>query len=260
MTPTLGGARILVTRPVEQAEALCRLIEQVQASALRFPLLQIAPHQVAKRELEQALAADWLIFTSKNAVDFALQAFDGKMAGLAELRIAAVGGGTAKCLRAAGLRVDCVPQTQFNSEGLLAEAEMQNVAGKRCIIVRGVGGREKLAQTLRERGADVAYLEVYRRLPPDGDAAELAASLEQRAIDALVITSEEALQNLAALLDSATLSLAQKLPLVVVSERLRQAAEKLQFEIVVVSQQASDTAILETLRTLFNGENSGRSN
>lgn len=260
MSHTLGGARILVTRPAKQAEVLCKLIEQAQGCAKQFPLLEIVAHKVEPSQLLQALTANWLIFTSKNAVDFALQAFNGKMTGLPRPRLAAVGGGTAESLRVAGLQVDCVPLTEFNSEGLLAEAEMQNVVGQHCIIVRGLGGREKLAQTLRQRGARVDYLEVYRRLPPNGDSAALASNLQRQEIDALVITSEEALRNFVSLLDDETLKQARKLPLVVVSERLRQAAVTLQFEIVVVSQQASDAAILETLKALFNGENSGRSN
>lgn len=260
MTANLGGARILVTRPAAQAEPLCRMIEQANGLAIRFPLLEIAAAEIDPHRLEHAFAADWWIFTSKNAVDFALQAFDGKMTGLCVTRIAAVGGGTAACLTEAGLSVDCVPASEFSSEGLLAEAAMHDVAGKRCLIVRGVGGREKLAQTLQQRGASVQYLEVYRRLPPPTDNGELKTLLRHGGLDALTITSEEALRNLTTLLHGESLELARKLPLVTVSERIRRAAEELRFEIVAISRQATDAAILETLKTLFNGENSGRSN
>lgn len=260
MTNGLAGARVLVTRPAAQAENLCRLIEDSAGRAIRFPTLAIEAAPPEQAVLQTALAADWLIFTSKNAVDFALQAFGGKMSQLSLPAIAAVGGSTAAELRQAGLTVACVPAVEFNSEGLLAETLMQDVTGKTCIIVRGVGGREKLAETLRMRGAKVDYLEVYRRLLPVQDSGEIIEQLQQCQLDAVVVTSDEALQNLWTLLGQDAAAALRGLALVVVSERIRQTAERLKFERIAVSRQPTDAAILETLKTLFNGENSGRSN
>jgi len=48
--------------------------------------------------------------------------------------------------------------------------------------------------------------------------------------------------------------------LVAASQRIAEAAEQLGFTQIAVSQQPTDVAILETLTTLFNGENSGRRN
>ena len=259
MTPGLRGATVLVTRPAGQAEALCRLITQADGRALRFPTIEIQPAGVDDAALENALACDWLIFTSSNAVDFALRAFGGKMAESPAVKFAAVGQATAAALRNAGLQVACVPETDFSSEGLLAQAAMQQVAGRRVTIVRGVGGREKLAQTLRDRGAEVAYLEVYRRSLPDTGKDELLQTLRHEQLDAVTITSGEALQNLLAMLEPAA-SLLRKRPLVVASGRIGQLALELGFERIAVSLQPTDAAILETLTTLLNGENSGRSN
>jgi uroporphyrinogen-III synthase len=260
VTTGLAGARILVTRPATQAENLCQLIENQAGYATRFPTLEIEAVAPAHATLHTALSADWLIFTSKNAVDFALHAFNGKMTPLTQPAIAAVGGSTAARLRDSGLTVACVPAFEFNSEGLLAEAMMHDVAGKTCVIVRGVGGREKLAETLRIRGAKVEYLDVYRRLLPSKDSGELIDHLQQNQLDAVIVTSDEALHNLWTMMEPDSAARLRRLPLVVVSERIRQTAERLKFEQIVVSQQPTDAAILETLKTLFNGENSGRSN
>ncbi|QPK62802.1 uroporphyrinogen-III synthase [Methylomonas sp. LL1] len=260
MTSGLNGAQILVTRPAAQADTLCGLIQQQGGKALRFPTLEIRPAPVDDEAIENALGSDWLIFTSTNAVDFALKALDGKMQRLQTARIAAVGPTTANALRQAGLSVACVPETEFTSEGLLAQVAMRQVDAKHITLVRGVGGREKLAETLRSRGATIGYLEVYCRQRPDIDNSPLIDQLRAGTLAATTITSGEALQNLLAMLDTASAALLRKLPLVVVSDRIGQQAQQLGFEHIAVSLQPTDAAILETLTTLLNGENSGRSN
>lgn len=260
MNPGLNGATVLVTRPAAQADNLCRLIQQQHGKAFRFPTLEIHAEAVSEAKMDKAAGSDWLIFTSSNAVDFALKAFGGKMSRLQTVMLAAVGKATATALQNAGLHINCVPDTEFNSEGLLAEPAMQQVAGQRIMIVRGVGGREQLARTLRSRGAEVEYLEVYRRCLPGTDNGELLQALHSGRLRAITITSGEALQNLLAMLGEPAADLARKQPLVVVSDRIRQLALELGFEHITVSLQPTDAAILETLTTLFNGDNSGRSN
>jgi uroporphyrinogen-III synthase len=260
VTPGLGGAQILVTRPAAQAENLCRQIERQHGVALRFPTLEISAAPIDTATIEHARQCDWLIFTSANAVDFALRAFDGKMAGLQNVQLAAVGQATADALHKSGLNVACMPATDFSSEGLLAEPAMQTVSGLRIIIVRGVGGREKLAQVLCIRGATVDYLEVYQRTRPENDNTELVHSLCEGRLRAITITSGEALHNLLTMLDEASRARLRELPVVVVSERIAGLARDLGFTRPKVTRQPTDAAILETLTTLLNGENSGRSN
>jgi uroporphyrinogen-III synthase len=260
VTTGLNGALILVTRPVAQANKLCQMITLQGGKTLRFPTLDIRAASVDAVLIKKALCCHWLIFTSSNAVDFALKAFSGKMADLQSAQLAAVGQATANALQQAGLTVACVPHTEFSSEGLLAQPAMQNVAGQHIMIVRGIGGREKLAQTLRNRGAQVDYLEVYRRCQPKADNVQLVHALQSGQLKAITITSGEALENLLAMLDEPSAVILRKLPLLVVSDRIRQLALDRGFEQIAVSLQPTDAAILETLTTLLSGENSGRSN
>jgi uroporphyrinogen-III synthase len=128
------------------------------------------------------------------------------------------------------------------------------------VIVRGIGGREKLAESLRSRGAEAFYLEVYSRRQPVANSTDLRTDIAQGRLEAVTITSVEALQNLLAMLDDESIVLLKSILLVVMSERIGQAAEDIGFIQIAVSAQPTDTAILETLTTLLNGENSGRSN
>ncbi|HEY9148355.1 MAG TPA: uroporphyrinogen-III synthase, partial [Gammaproteobacteria bacterium] len=144
-----------------------------------------------------------------------------------------------------GRAPELVPESQFDSEGLLALPGLQAVRGKRILILRGNGGRELMAATLRDRGAQVDYAEVYRREPPDTAAAE-AGWLGKT--DIITVTSSEALQNLVALTDVAQRPQLLAKPLVVVSERAAALAHALGFKSpALVTPQTSDEAIVEAV-------------
>lgn len=256
MTKLLNGKRILVTRPKLQAHNLISLIEQHGGQAIAFPTLEIVAienSQVAKQQLENLKAYQWLIFISANAVNFAVTANNGKIRDFTQTKIAAVGKATAKALENVGLSVNLVPETGFNSEALLAASALQLVQNQRILIVRGEGGRETLAQELQKRGAIVDYWEVYQRKIPKTDTAPVVDLLTQQQLDWLTVTSTEALQNLITMLETEKNSLLN-IPLVVISERIKQIAASIGFKTIVVSSSPDDTAILNTMIMLTNGE------
>ncbi|HBC19455.1 MAG TPA: uroporphyrinogen-III synthase, partial [Alcanivorax sp.] len=57
------------------------------------------------------------------------------------------------------------PDGGFNSEAVLSLLCLQQLTEKKVLLCRGDSGRELLAQTLAERGAEVVTLPFYRRLP-----------------------------------------------------------------------------------------------
>jgi len=253
----LNGAHVLVTRPEHQAENLSRLIEQRGGIAVRFPTLEIVPLDDAepvKTTLENLDSVHWVIFISANAVNFALKANGGKIRFTESVRFAAVGQSTALAMKIAGLPVDLVPEAGYNSEALLAMPQLQQVEGQNFLIVRGEGGREQLATTLRSRGATVNYLEVYKRIIPRIDSSPVVELLEQHRLDVITVTSAEALQNLHFMLGERNNELLSLIPLVVVSDRIRRIAADIGFNRITVTDKPIDTAILETVITCVTGE------
>jgi uroporphyrinogen-III synthase len=247
----LGGVGVLVTRPSHQAGGLCRLIEQHGGSAYRFPVLEIGdpvdsrPLQAVAERLEDY---DWAVFISANAVDRALGSILALRDWPAATRIAVIGRRSAQSLRNYGLSADLYPSDRFDSEALLALPPMQQVAGQRVVIFRGDGGREYLAETLRERGAVVDYIEAYRRVRPHTDAAPLLARWRAGDIDIVVVNSGESLRNLVALIGEPGLALLRETPLLVVSERMLAVVQQFGIEAhPVVAENATDAAVLQAL-------------
>lgn len=59
------------------------------------------------------------------------------------------------------------------TESLLQGEWLHEIKGQRIAIIRGVGGRELLAEQLRARHANVEYIEVYERSIPSYDSNSL---------------------------------------------------------------------------------------
>ncbi len=191
----LAGCGVLVTRPAGQAGGLADAIERAGGMAVRFPALEIQGREpaIVERELSALPAADIVFFASPNAVEFGFEA------AAPGSRLAAIGPATASALRARGREPEICAPGGFDSEALLEQPELKDVRGRVVRIVRGDRGRELLAATLRERGATVDYLSVYRRLPARHSQAELD-ELERLwrdgAIDIVTVMSVETLDNL----------------------------------------------------------------
>jgi len=260
LSNVLNGARVLVTRPIHQAENLTRLIEQAGGKAISFPTLAIAGLENVeeiKATLQRLDTYRWVIFISSNAVNFALRANGGKIPASKSVVFAAVGRSTAQALANAGLTVGLVPEQDFNSEALLAMPEMRHISGQTVLIVRGQGGREELANTLRERGAKVDYLSVYKRIIPHVNNASDFRCLLENGLDVLTITSGEALQNLVIMAGEQQFIMLREVPLVVVSNRIRCLAADLGFNRIAVTKSPSDPAILETIIKFVTGNERG---
>jgi len=245
----LAGIGVLVTRPAPQADELCALIEAAGGRALRFPTLAISavPDTTAARAALAALDPyDLVLFVSANAVEQAL-ALRPVADWPAGLRCAALGAGTVRTLARHGLPVQLVAPPPHDSEALLALPQLQDLSGQRVLIIRGVGGRELLGETLRARGAAVNYAEVYQRTRPDSDTRDILAAWAQGAVDVVTVTSGEALQNLVAMLGEPGRGRLLTTPLVVVSGRMVQQALALGFTSPRLAEAAGDAALMAAL-------------
>lgn len=232
--------KVLVTRPVEQAESLCERIGQVGHEAIKFPVIKICPIPPTAWAKIDVTDLDLLIFVSRNAVIHFVAAWQGVLP--KGVQLIAVGGGTAAEMQAAGLSVDAQALIE-NSEGLLALLSTVDMENKRICIVRGAGGREALAAGLRARGARVEYVEVYQRQLPKVLPAQQMLAVQANCV---IVTSVAALDNMLLLLARQKQKIQQQ-ALIVISERIARHAVQYGFKQVIVASGASDDAIMQAL-------------
>jgi uroporphyrinogen-III synthase len=235
---SLRGRGILVTRPGERAGNLARLIDGAGGRAYLFPAIDIQDLP-PPRELEQLDKFDLAVFVSPTAVSKIMAHL---AAWPSAVRAAAVGGGTRRELERRGVASVIAPQVGADSEALLALPEMRQVAGKRIVIFRGEGGRELLGDTLRSRGAEVAYAESYRRTRPTRQRL-----WKEDEIDAVTVSSSQGLANLFEVLNGAFL---RARPLFVPHSRVAGSARERGVQEVVVAGP-SDEQVLEALVAYF---------
>src|SRR5262245_55588679 len=119
--------RILITRPLHQAQQTAAVLEQHGFTPVIFPVLTTDPIAAGTPEmmaLQQALQAlpqaDWLIFVSANAVEFGWPHVLEKGGLPKSAQIAAIGQATARALKLQGVENICTSSSGNDSEALLA--------------------------------------------------------------------------------------------------------------------------------------------
>ncbi|MGN6329299.1 MAG: uroporphyrinogen-III synthase [Rhodanobacter sp.] len=221
-TGRLRGRTVVITRPVGNGVSLARKVRAQGGQPLLLPglaLRGVADSAAVRREWLAACEGEVLIFTSPAAVRYAVALAPLRTAA----RVLAVGQGTARALRRHGVDHVSAPQRQ-DSEGLLAQAELQALEGRAVALVGAPGGRGMLRTTLLARGAALREVHVYRRVPARLDRRHVDAVRQLPSSARVLLSSAESWRNLACALPPDALRRLCAATAVVSSERLAQIA------------------------------------
>ncbi len=253
MQPLLSNRTIAITRPAGQAGKLSTLIEAAGGKPLLFPLISITAlnnYDVFDEATSNLKDYDWAIFISSNAVQNSLPRLSRQINLLPKtLKFAAIGPSTASELNAFGIENVLIPKDRFDSESLLSLAEMQNMTDQKVMIFRGVGGREVLAESLKLRGAHVDFAESYQRINPQTNTKILDEEWHNKKLDALVITSSEAMRHLIDLAKNT--AWLKQIKICVNHLRIAEEADNLGLNICV-AETSGDEAMLKCLIKTLN--------
>jgi len=196
----LRGKRVVVTRALEQSEAVVQALREAGAEAVVLPMVKFAPPDdlaALDEALRHAGNFDWLLLTSQNAVR-ALQercvALDLRISEIfASVKIAAVGPASVEVARELGLNVVHVASKY---QGIaLANELAAKLKGMHVILPRSDRANQDLVETLLGHGALVTEVIAYKtELPSGSDLAEIHAQLKQ-GVDSVLFFSPSAVNH-----------------------------------------------------------------
>jgi uroporphyrinogen III methyltransferase/synthase len=161
---------VVVTRARAQASGLAARLRALGASVVEAPAIRIEP---IAADVPDVAAYDLLCLTSPNGVHRLLEEVRDARA-LAGPTIAAIGPGTAGALREHGIEADIVPERSV-AESLVEALAAVDV--RRALVARAEEARDVLPGALRDRGAEVDVLALYRTVAEPLDDAGRAAAL-----------------------------------------------------------------------------------
>jgi uroporphyrinogen-III synthase len=259
----LQGLRILNTRPLPQADELNLKIRSAKGIAINCPALMIMPTPIQDREVHRSWL-DYLpplknvthaLFISANAVTHGLNGLaQQKINWPPHIHVIAIGEGTARALQQQGIRVDSMPSIA-DSEHLLKLDSLQEVQHKTILLFKGEGGRPLIADTLQQRGAHLILLNVYQRVMPTINKEQLDSWWRDRAVDIILFTSEQAMQNIFTLFGEHAHAWLRQTPCLVISKRLAEVAASAGIQKVII---CSTETIIDALHQFNKGLTHGK--
>jgi uroporphyrinogen III methyltransferase/synthase len=244
----LFGKRVLVTRPVAQADDMATRLWEAGAEPLLAPTIAIEPIADAAfaRAVDDLAVYTWIAFTSRNGVDAffdRLTALGRDARALGMVRVAAVGPKTAEALGRRGIRADLVPGTFAGSDvaaGILAET----APGDRVAFFRAQEAADDTIAALRDAGRDVDDVAAYRTVTVHDPL--IAEQLAQA--DVVTFASGSAVDGLLANVPDGVRALAEKL-VACIGPVTADAARAHGIRVDVVAAEATVASLLEALDT-----------
>ena len=197
----LKGKTVLVTRPKDRAGTLSEKLRALGAEVWEYPCIETVP-MVPCPAMEEALAHleayRWLVFTSPAGVWAFRDELDrqGKDArALYGVKLAAIGSGTAKALKALGLKADYVPEV-YDARHLGAGLPAQ--AGEKVLILRAELGSADLTAGLAGRSITYNDVAVYSTRYENPRSEELRQALAEGTLSAVTFTSASTVKGFVA--------------------------------------------------------------
>ncbi|PKF61393.1 uroporphyrinogen III synthase HEM4 [Psychromonas sp. psych-6C06] len=208
--------RLLITRFAPHGQYLAERLSEQGIYSLAQPLLTIEP--IPHLDYPFVHHYDFIIAVSANAVEYTDLSLHNKT--WPQCNYIAVGDATQHLLAEKTKQFVEVPISSFNSEGVLALPKLQQLDNRSVLILRGVGGRELLKETLLARGASVDYFESYQRVAISLPRSMTIDKWQQHAINGAIISSVELLEQLIILTPDSQLNWLKTITIYAASERI----------------------------------------
>jgi uroporphyrinogen-III synthase len=250
----LSGKTVLVTRGKEQAKEFSELLMQMGAFPIEIPLISFSlPPDIEpiKQILKEVNRYDWVIFTSKNGVDFFFQLMDGDGLKKGFPKIAVVGKKTAQALKKKGIQVDVVPK-EFVAEGLIEALKPLIKPRERVLLVKGNLARPVLKQALEEMGVHITELVVYETKLNESGKSQMIELLIKKKIDVITFTSPSTVHSFMQMLEGVEWrSLLQRCAVACIGPITKQAAEEAGIQVHICPENYTISDMIKAIVVYF---------
>lgn len=253
---SLTNKTVLITRQAEQAVDLVAALVRRGATAVVIPMIRIIDPErwdACDEVLRSHASFDAVAFTSANAVR---QFFERARAlGVsketwANKKLYTVGEQTANEILRRGMAVEPLPES-YSARALVEVLQRKDVRGLRIVLPKGNLGKEDLMQALKEMGADVRPIEVYRNAPPERSAGEeVRRRVLKNEFDVITLFSPSAAEHFARAVQPALVSRG-KAKIAVIGPTTRTAVRRMGFPVDIEAKTSTALGLVEAIEEYF---------
>ncbi|MBO0685664.1 MAG: uroporphyrinogen-III synthase [Candidatus Dormibacteraeota bacterium] len=235
---TSGTPLVLSTRPEGKDDPLVAALREAGVRVLAVPTVAVEPLAFEPPDLA---AYDWAVVTSATGAGHLLERVPPPPG---SLRWAAVGPRTARALSEHGLRAAAVPEQSRGEAIAEAIAAVQPLPGLRVLLARADAAASDLPEALRNGGALVDQLDVYRTVEgPEASRASLNRALAEPGLSAVIFASGSAVRGLRRLAERDP----RTVPAVTIGPATTRAAREEGFEVAAEATRPGVAEMVEAL-------------
>mgnify|MGYP001813736889 CR=1 FL=1 len=225
-------------------EKLSNYLQQRHISYCSLALFKCQSLPIDNSLISIVKKADIIIFSSANAVNYSQKLhklLDDKL-------LLSIGKNTTRTMQKYALIANITAQKPFGSESLLRSIALQKIANKHIVLLTADPNRGYLQQILENRKAKITTISVYSIMPTK---IQLPKDFFTESY-LIIISNALSLKNLIQNLDNQHKKqfLIQQTVLVI-SERLKSVAKNLGLTKIIVSENASLTAICKKIMQYY---------
>lgn len=254
----LFGYKVLVTRPKELVSAMSAKLRRLGAEVLELPAIAISPvkeEEMIKEAMKKLGQYQWIVFTSPSGVrifvDELMKKYETDIRRLGNVKIAALGSGTARELRRRGLIPDLMPEV-YDGKSLGEKLAVVCEKNAKVLIPRAAIGNQEIIEALSAReDLEITDLATYDTFYEKSDLIDVAREFELGRIQCAVFTSASTVKGFVSALPELDYT---KVKAACIGKQTKAAADAYGME-TYMAQKAEMDALVDLVVEMKNGNN-----